>query len=185
MVVAELAVKDLLEAKFISEAKYSTWLSNVVLVKKSNGKWRMCVDYTNVNRACPKDAYPLPYIDRLVDNSADYKLLSFMDAYSGYNQIPMARSDKQCTAFMTESGNYYYNVMPFGLKNVGSTYQRMMNKVFQAEIDDMLEVYMEDMIVKSQKETDHAAQLKKVFEQARKCKMIFNPEKCTFGVRAG
>src|SRR3954469_11348628 len=182
---AEKAVKDLLEANFISEAKYSTWLSNVVLVKKSNGKWRMCVDYTDVNRACPKDAYPLPNIDRLVDNSAGYKLLSFMDAYSGYNQIPMARSDKQYTAFMTESGNYYYNVMPFGLKNAGSTYQRMMNKVFRGEIGDTLEVYMDDMIVKSRGDTDHTSHLERVFERARSCKMRFNPEKCTFGVRVG
>ncbi|XP_058722915.1 uncharacterized protein LOC131594725 [Vicia villosa] len=155
-VAAELAVKDLIEARFISEAK-----------------------------ACPKDAYPLPNIDKLVNNSAGFKLLSFMDAYSGYNQIPMAKTDKKYTAFMTESGNYYYNVMPFGLKNGGATYQRMMNKVFQAEIVDMLEVYMDDMIVKSQRETDHAAHLKKVFEQARKCKMRLNPEKCIFGVRAG
>ncbi|XP_058724210.1 uncharacterized protein LOC131595762 [Vicia villosa] len=182
---AEKAVKDLLEASFISEAKYSTWLSNVVLVKKSNGKWRMCVDYTDVNRACPKDAYPLPNIDRLVDNSAGYKLLSFMDAYSGYNQIPMAKCDKQCTAFMTESGNYYYNVMPFGLKNAGATYQRMMNKVFRGEIGDTLEVYMDDMIVKSREDSDHTLHLERVFKQARSCRMRFNPEKCTFGVRAG
>ena len=76
----------------------------------------MCVDYTDLNRACPKDAYPLPSIDKLVDNSAGFKLLSFMDAYSGYNQIPMADKDKKYIAFMTSSGNYYYNVMPFGLK---------------------------------------------------------------------
>lgn len=119
---AEKAVKDLLEANFISEAKYTTWLSNVVLVKKSNGKWRMCVDYTDLNRACPKDAYPLPNIDKLVDNSSGYKLLSLMDAYSRYNQIPMAEEDKMKTTFMTESGNYYYNVMPFGLRNAGVTY---------------------------------------------------------------
>ena len=97
----------------------------------------------------------------------------------------MARSDKQCITFMTESGNYYYNVMPFGLKNAGATYQRMTNKVFHGEIGDMLEVYMDDMIVKSRAEADHAAHLKKVFDQARKYKMRFNPEKCTFGVRAG
>ena len=90
----------------------------------------MCVDYTDLNRACSKDAFPLPNIDMLVDNSDGYKILSFMDAYSGYNQIPMAMGDKHCTAFMTSSGNYYYNVMPFGLKNAGETYQRMMNKVF-------------------------------------------------------
>ncbi|XP_058774357.1 uncharacterized protein LOC131648633 [Vicia villosa] len=97
----------------------------------------------------------------------------------------MAKTDKKYMTFMTESGNYYYNVMPFGLKNTDATYQRMMNKVFRAEIGDMIEVYMDDMIVKSQRETDHAAHLKKVFEQARECKMRFNPEKCTFGVRAG
>ncbi|GAU22037.1 hypothetical protein TSUD_309410 [Trifolium subterraneum] len=165
--------------------KYTTWLSNVVLVKKSNGKWRMCVDYTDLNRACPKDAYPLPCIDRLVDNSSGFKLLSFLDAYSWYNQISMAVADRTKTAFMTESGNYYYNVMPFGLKNAGATYQRMMNKVFRGEIGDMLEVYMNDMIVKSHEEVDHTIHLQKVFEQARKVNMRFNPEKCTFGIRAG
>ncbi|CAJ2668337.1 unnamed protein product [Trifolium pratense] len=182
---AEKCVKDLLEANFISEARYTTWLSNVVLVKKSNGKWRMCCDYTDLNRACPKDSYPLPCIDRLVDNSSGFKLLSFMDAYSGYNQIPMAVADREKTAFMTESGNYYYNVMPFGLKNAGATYQRMMNKVFRGQIGDMLEVYMDDMIVKSPEELDHVVHLRKAFEQARKYNMRFNPEKCTFGVRAG
>ncbi|CAJ2645078.1 unnamed protein product [Trifolium pratense] len=182
---AEKCVKDLLEANFISEARYTTWLSNVVLVKKSNGKWRMCCDYTDLNRACPKDSYPLPCIDRLVDNSSGFKLLSFMDAYSGYNQIPMAVADREKTAFMTESSNYYYNVMPFGLKNAGATYQRMMNKVFRGQIGDMLEVYMDDMIVKSPEELDHVVHLRKVFEQARKYNMRFNLEKCTFGVRAG
>ncbi|GAU47343.1 hypothetical protein TSUD_302120 [Trifolium subterraneum] len=146
---ARKAVKDLLEANFIAEAQYTTWLSNVVLVKKSNGKWRMCVDYTDLNRVCPKDAYPLPNIDKLVDNSSRFKLLSFMDAYSG------------------------------------ATYQRMMNKVFHNEIGDMLEVYMDDMIVKSEEEIDHTIHLKRVFDQARKFNMRFNPEKFTFGVKAG
>ncbi|GAU32556.1 hypothetical protein TSUD_218140 [Trifolium subterraneum] len=185
MEAAEKAVKDLLETNFISEAKYTTWLLNVVLVKKSNGKWRMCVDYTDLNRACLKDAYPLPCIDRLVDNSSGFKLQSFLDAYSGYNQIPMDVADRTKTAFMTESDNYYYNVMPFGLKNAGATYQRIMNKVFRGEIGDMLEVYMDDMIVKSHEEVDHTIHLQKVFEQARKVNMRFNPEKCTFGIRAG
>ncbi|GAU16452.1 hypothetical protein TSUD_118010 [Trifolium subterraneum] len=182
---ARKAVKDLLEANFIAKAQYITWLSNVVLVKKSNGKWRMCVDYTDLNRVCLKDAYHLPNIDKLVDNSSGFKLLSFMDAYSGYNQIKMAEIDKKKTAFMTETGNYYYNVMPFGLKNAGATYQRMMNKVFDNEIGDMLEVYMDDMIVKSEEEIDHTVHLKRVFDQAKKCNMRFNPEKCTFGVKAG
>ena len=96
----------------------------------------------------------------------------------------MAKTDKKYTTFMTESENYYYNVMPFGLKNVDVTYKRMMNKVFQGEIWDMLEVYMDNMIVKSKEEMDHALHLKKVFEQERKYTMRFNLEKCSFGVRA-
>ncbi|MCI35412.1 hypothetical protein A2U01_0056633, partial [Trifolium medium] len=85
---AKTIVDGLVQAKFISEIRYTEWLSNAVLVKKDSGKWRMCVDYTDLNKACPKDSYPIPNIDKLVDNSAGYKLLSFMDAYSGYNQIP-------------------------------------------------------------------------------------------------
>jgi len=132
----------------------------------------MCVNYTDLNRACPKDAYPLPNIDKLVDNSSGYKLLSFMDTYSGYNQIPMAEEDKLKTTFMTKLGNYYFNIMPFGLRNAGATYQRMMNKVYDKKfLGDILEVYMDDMIVKSQHEVNHAAHLKRVFEQTRKYNM--------------
>ena len=108
-----------------------------------------------------------------------------MDAYSGYNQIPMAIGDKHCTAFMTSSGNYYNNVILFGLKNVGATYQWTMNKVFHNQIGDMLEVYMDDLIVKSRADTDHATHLREVLAQARQCKMRFNPKKCTFGVKPG
>ncbi|GAU34163.1 hypothetical protein TSUD_162630 [Trifolium subterraneum] len=133
----------------------------------------------------PRALQKPPQLGKLVDNSSGFKLLSFLDAYSGYNQIPMAVADRTKTAFMTESGNYYYNVMPFGLKNAGATYQRMMNKVFRGEIGDMLEVYMDDMIVKSHEEVDHTVHLQRVFEQARKVNMRFNPKKCTFGIRAG
>lgn len=108
-----------------------------------------------------------------------------MDAYSGYNQIHMAEEDKKKTAFMTESGNYYYNVMPFALRNTGAIFLRMMNKVYDKELlGYILEVYMDDMIVKSQQEVDHASNLKRVFEQTWKYNMRLNPEKCTFGVQA-
>ncbi|XP_072072144.1 uncharacterized protein [Arachis hypogaea] len=109
----------LLEAEFIKELEYSTWLSNIVLVKKANGKWRMCVDYSDLNKACPKDSFPLPNIDTLVDSVAGYRFLSFMDAYSGYNQIPMHRPNEEKTAFITPGDTYCYKVMPFGLKNAG------------------------------------------------------------------
>jgi len=124
-------VQKLLKAGFIREIQYTTWLANIVQVKKSNGKWRMCTDYTNLNKACPKDVYPLPSIDRLVDGAVGHKVLSFLDAFSGYNQIPMHRSDVDKTTFITESTNYCYQVMPFGLKNAGATYQRLMDRVFE------------------------------------------------------
>ncbi|KAJ8466037.1 hypothetical protein OPV22_028589 [Ensete ventricosum] len=123
-------VVRLLDAKLVEEVKYPTWLSNIVLIKKSNEKWRMCVDYTDLNRACPKDCYPLPRIDQLVDVTSGHQLLSFMDAFSGYNQIRMAPRDKENTTFITHNGTYCYKVMPFGLKNAGATYQRLVNRMF-------------------------------------------------------
>ena len=113
----------MLSVGFIEEAHYTTWLSNVVLVKKANNKWQMCVDYTDLNKACPRDTYPLPNIDQLVDDAASNKVLSFLDAYSDYNQIPMAASDMNKIAFITDDANYFYKVMPFGLKNARATYQ--------------------------------------------------------------
>ena len=101
---------------------YPNWLANVILVKKANGKWRMCVDFTNLNKACSKDSFPLPMIDQLMDSTAGHKLLTFMDTFSGYNQIKMAEEDQEKTAFITSQGLYCYKVMPFGLKNAGATY---------------------------------------------------------------
>ena len=95
---------------------------NVVMVKKANGKWRMCVDFTDLNRACPKDSYPLLRIDTLVDSTARHELLSFMDTFSGYNQIKMNKEDQERTSFVNSQGPFCYKVMPFGLKNVGATY---------------------------------------------------------------
>jgi hypothetical protein len=154
------------------------------MVKKSNGKWRMCTDYTDQNKACPKDPFPLPCIDKLVDSSARYKYLPFMDAYSGYNQIPMYPQDQEKTAFITDFGVNCYNVMPFGLKNAGATYQQMMNLVFSEQIGRVLEVYIDEIIVKSKEGRDPVADLDEVFQQLRKYDLRHNPDKCTFGVEA-
>ena len=113
----------LLKAGHIREIQYPEWLANVVLVKKANRKWIMCVDFTDLNKACPKDSYPLPSIDALVDSASGCRLLSFLDAFSGYNQIIMHPKDESKTTFMTESSCYCYKAMPFGLKNAGDTYQ--------------------------------------------------------------
>ena len=123
-------VNKLLTANFIREVYYPEWLANIVMVKKANGKWRMCIDFTDLNNACRKDSFPLPKIDQLMDSTARHKLLTFMDAFSRYNQIQMAKEDQEKTAFITSQGLYCYRVMPFGLKNAGATYQRLVNQMF-------------------------------------------------------
>nr|KYP74504.1 Transposon Ty3-I Gag-Pol polyprotein [Cajanus cajan] len=174
-----------MDAGFIREVQYTTWLANVVMVKKPNGKCRMCTDYTDLNKACPKDAYPLPNIDRLVDGAAGHQFLTFLDAYSGYNQIRMHPQDEEKTTFITESANYYYQVMLFGLKNAGTTYQRLMDKIFHKQIGKNLEVYVNDMVVKSPNLVGHAADLAEVFQALREHRMRLNPDKCVFGVSGG
>ena len=124
-------VQKLTLVKFIREVYYPDWLANVVMVKKANGKWRMCVDFTNLNKAYLKDNYPLPRIDQLVDSTAGYRLLNFMDAFSRYNQIRMDETDQEKTSFVTSQGLFCYKVMPFGLMNAGATYQRLVNHMFR------------------------------------------------------
>ena len=134
---------------------YPEWLANVVLVKKANGKWKMCVNFTDLNQACPKDSFPLPRINKLVDSTAMHKLLMFMDAFSEYNQIKMAEEDQEKTAFITSQVLYCNKVMPFGLKNAEATYQRLVNKMFREQMGRNIEVYVDDMLVKSKEELTH------------------------------
>ena len=115
-------VQKLMAAKFIREVYYPDWLANVVMVKKANDKWRMFVNVTDLNRACLKDSYSLPHIDLLVDSTARYQLLSFMDAFSSYNQIRLDEANQEKTSFITSQGLFCYKIMPFGLKNAGATY---------------------------------------------------------------
>ncbi|XP_074362758.1 uncharacterized protein LOC141703043 [Apium graveolens] len=142
-------VEKLLKADIICEIKYPDWLANVVLVKKPNDKWRMCVDYTNLNSACPKDSYPLPNIDQLIDATSGHVMLSFMDAFSGYNQVKMNLADIAKTAFITHRAVYAFVMMPFGLINAGATYQKMMNTIFKEQLGRNMESYVDDMIAKS------------------------------------
>ena len=115
-------VEKLVEANFMKEVFYPDWLANMVMVKKSNDKWRMCVDFTDLNKAYPKDSFSLPRIDQLVDSTIGHKLLSFMDAFSGYNHILMDEDNQKKTSFITNQGWYCYKVMPFRLKNARATY---------------------------------------------------------------
>ncbi|KAJ9557089.1 hypothetical protein OSB04_011703 [Centaurea solstitialis] len=178
-------VDNLLKTGKIREVKYPDWLANVVVVQKKNGKWRVCIDFTDLNKACPKDPFPLPHIDVMVDATAGHELLTFMDAYSGYNQILMHTDDQEKTAFMTDKGIYCYKVMPFGLKNAGSTYQRLVNMMFKEHLGRTMEVYIDDMLVKSERSHDHIDHLRQSFDILRQYKMKLNPTKCSLGVRAG
>ena len=120
--IIQTEVDNLLRAGFIREVKYPEWLANVVVIRKKGGKWRVCVNYADLNETCPKDSFPLPRIDQIVDASTGHGMLSFMDDFSGYHQILMHPLDTEKTTFLTPHGLYCYNVMPFGLKNVGATY---------------------------------------------------------------
>ncbi|XP_024015836.1 uncharacterized protein LOC112089095 [Eutrema salsugineum] len=178
-------VEKLLKAGSITEVRYPDWLANPVVVKKKNGKWRICVDFTDLNKACPKDSFPLPHIDRLVEATTGNELLSFMDAFSGYNQILMHPDDREKTSFITDRGIYCYKVMPFGLKNAGATYQRLVNRMFASQLGKTMEVYIDDMLVKSLHAKDHISHLSTCFDILNEYGMKLNPAKCTFGVTAG
>ncbi|XP_024015214.1 uncharacterized protein LOC112088924 [Eutrema salsugineum] len=178
-------VERLLQAGSITEVRYPDWLANPVVVKKKNGKWIICVDFTDLNKACPKDSFPLPHIDRLVEATAGNELLSFMDAFSGYNQILMHPEDREKTSFITDRGIYCYKVMPFGLKNAGATYQRFVNRMFASQLGRTMEVYIDDMLVKSLLAKDHVRHLQTCFEILDQYGMKLNPTNCTFGVTSG
>ncbi|RVX07130.1 Retrovirus-related Pol polyprotein from transposon 17.6 [Vitis vinifera] len=154
-------IEKLLEAGFIREVEYPDWLANVVTVSLCHG------------------------IDQIVDSTAGQGMLSFLDAFSGYHQIPMSPTDEEKTAFITPHGLYCYKVMPFGLKNAGATYQRLMTKIFKPLVGRTVEVYIDDIVVKSKTREEHVLHLQEVFHLLRKYDMKLNPSKCAFGVSAG
>lgn len=178
-------VKKQFDAGFLAVTAYPPWVSNIVPVPKKDGKVRMCVDYHDLNRASPKDDFSLPHIDVLVDNTAQFSVFSFMDDFSGYNQIKMAPEDMEKPMFITPWGTFCYKVMPFGLKNAWATYQRAIVTLFHDMIHKEIECYVDDMIAKSHTEEEHLINLQKLFERLRKFRLRLNPNKCTFGVRSG
>ncbi|RDX89105.1 Retrovirus-related Pol polyprotein from transposon 17.6, partial [Mucuna pruriens] len=180
-----LKIKEEWNAGFLAVSNYPQWVENIVLVPKKDGKVRMCVDYIDLNRASPKENFLLPHIDVLIDNTTQHAFFSFMDGFSGYNQIMMFPEDREKTTFITLWGTFCYNVMPFGLKNASATYQRAMVALFHDMIHKEIEVYMDDMITKSKTPKQHIEDLRKLFIRLRKYKLRLNPAKCTFGVKTG
>src|ERR1044071_1704648 len=179
-------VNRLLDAQFIRETKKATWIANPVLVpKKDTRVLRMCVDYGPVNKHCPKDHFPLPRIDQIIDSIAVCDLLSFLDAYSGYNQIRMKEEDEEHTSFITPYGVFCYKTMPFGLKNTGSTYQRMMQACLKEQIRRNVQVYVDDIVINTYNAATLLDDLRETFAALNKYRIKLNPKKCAFGVPAG
>ena len=143
------------------------------------------MNFRNLNRACPKDEFLLPNMGFLIDYSAGSAMFSFMDGFNGYNQIRIAPRDAKQTTFRTPMGNFYYTVMPFGLKNAGATYQRAITAIFHDMMHQELEDYMDDIVVKSRRREEHFHMLKMVFERCKAFKLRMNPLMCAFGVSSG
>ncbi len=180
-------ITRLYDAGFIRPCRYAEWVSNIVPVIKKNGKFRVCIDFRDLNKATPKDEYPMPIADQLVDAASGHKIISFMDGNAGYNQIFMAEEDIHKTAFRCPGaiGLFEWVVMTFGLKSAEATYQRAMNYIIHDLIGLLVEVYIDDVVFKSKQVEDHIADLRKVFERTRKYGLKMNPTKCAFGVSVG
>ena len=155
------------------------------MVPKRNGSWRMCIDFTTLNKFCYKDEFPLPRIDTLVDAAAGSEMLSMLDCFSGYHQIFMKKSDEEKTSFTTPFGIYCYVRMPEGLRNAGCMFNRTITVVLDTQLDRKISAYVDDVVVRSKKREDHIADLRETFANLRKHGLKLNPEKCVFGVRRG
>jgi hypothetical protein len=183
--VAKAEVHHLLEAKFIEPISYPTWLANVVMVQKKNGKWRMSIDFTNLNKACPKVNFPLPRIDKIVDFVAGCEAMSLLDCFLSYHQIYMKEEDKANTSFIMPFDTYCFVRMPEGLKNAGSTFSRLTKSILEDQMGHNIFTYVDDIVVASKNKDNHLSDLPETFANMREARLRLNPEKCIFGIRQG
>jgi hypothetical protein len=182
---AEAEVQKLLDARIIREVQYLLWVANVVMEPKKNGNMRMCINFTELNKACPKDPYPLPRIDIIINQAAGCEMLSFLDSFSGYHQVWMRREDEAKTGFTTPFGIFCFVRMQEGLRNAGPTFNRMMKLILGSQLGRNASAYVDDIVIMSEKETYHIADLTKNFDNMRRNGFKVNPEKCIFGIRKG
>ncbi|GJY64268.1 reverse transcriptase domain-containing protein [Tanacetum coccineum] len=158
----------------MKEVHYHSWLSNPIMVKKHDDSWRMCLDFKDLNKACPKDGYPLPEIDWKVESLCGFPFKCFLDAYKGYHQIKMAKEDEEKTSFITSQGVFCYSKMPFGLRNDGATYQCLVDKAFHKQIGRNLKVYVDDLVIKSRTEDEIIRDIEETFKTLREINMKLN-----------
>jgi hypothetical protein len=178
-------LKKLLNAGFIREVHHPRWLANPVIIPKTDGKLRVCIDYTCLNKACPKEPFSLPRIDQIMDSTSGCDLLCFLDAYSGFHQLPMSREDEEHTTFITVDVLFCFVSMPYDFKNALPTFMHTMHKTFGDLIRDMVEVYVDDIIVKIKSHSSLLDNLAIVFDKLRSTCTMLNLDKCVFRVSAG
>jgi hypothetical protein len=177
-------IDKLLKAGFIYSVPYSEWVSPIVMVPKKNGKVRICQDFRKLNAATKKDYFPLPFTDSILDAVAGHECYSFLDGFSGYNQVRIADEDQAKTTFTTDWGTFAYTVMPFGLCNAPATFQRIMTQAFQKYLRKFMEIFLDDFCVFS-KRKDHLKCLGKCMRQCQEFGISLNSDKCQFGMPFG
>ena len=154
----------------------------MVPVRKKNGDIRICIDFRNLNKACLKDNFPLPTMEQILQKVAGSELMSFLDGFSGYNQVLVHPDDRLKTTFRTKWGTYAYQKMPFGLINAGATFQRAMDIAFKGLINKSVVVYLDDITIFSKNKTNHLHDLKQIFERCRRFGISLNPKKSFFAL---
>jgi hypothetical protein len=177
-------VEKLLNDGFIYLVPLTEWVSNLVPIDTKQGTIHVCMDFHDLNKACPKDNFPTPFIDQILDECGRSEVFSFMDGFSGYNQIQIKPEDKHKTTFIFPWGTFAYWKMPFGLKNIGETFQRAMNFSFH-DLKHIVEAYLDDLSAHSCKRANHVTHLRHVFERCRYYRILLNPNNCIFCVKSG
>jgi hypothetical protein len=179
----KVEVEKLLKFGFIYPVPLTEWVSNLVPVAKKQGTIHVCVDYWDINKACPKDNYPMPFIDQIIDNFTGGVIFSFMDGFSRYNLIEILPTDQHKTTFICPWGTFTYRKLPFGLKNVGATFQRAMSYAFH-DIKHIAEPYLDDLLAHSSNRSNHVDHLRAIFLRCRFYRILLNPHKCIFFVES-
>jgi hypothetical protein len=181
----EREVKKLLDARIIVPLRYSSWVANLVPVRKKSREIRLCVDFRNLNRSSRKDNYPLPNMEHILQRVTGASRISMIDGFSGYNQISVMPEDREKTAFTTPWGTFMYAKMPFGLMNAGATFQRAMDIAFIGEKDKFVVIYLDDITVFSKTDIEHHSHLRRVFLKCRRFGLSLNPKKSLFSMQEG
>jgi hypothetical protein len=181
----KVEVQRLLDVGFIHEVYYPSWLANVVMVRKNNGKWRMCTDFTDLNKRCPMDDFPLTRNDKVVDSVAGCEIMALLDYFLGYHQIWLWEEDQEKTSFITPFGTYFYLRMPEGLKNDGSTFCKMTKVILKEQLERNVFAYVNDIVVVSRKRGTQLQDLAETFSSMRRAQLKLNLEMCVFGVSRG